>query len=208
MNFDIILVYIGIFIFYTTIMKIHIYKWPMDKIPLNAVPFYKNDTMEIYEDAEETYKRKKVPIEERFDLNAIQRIDNKLDERSEDGLKYVYGEEYVNWLKQALKLGPCYIIPEKNNEDANIDIYTYEKGDKTLIVYNTMIVGSVWNYSLKEYFKVCNKFFKDLWYTTIAYHFPVAHCLKPDICREDYDTVYRLWATDDYMGYRVYVKKF
>lgn len=38
-------------------MKIHIYRSSMDKIPVNAIPFYQSSDMNKYEEVREYYKK-------------------------------------------------------------------------------------------------------------------------------------------------------
>lgn len=38
-------------------MKVHVYKSELDKIPVNAIPFYPHDTIEDYEFVERYYSQ-------------------------------------------------------------------------------------------------------------------------------------------------------
>lgn len=191
-------------------MKIHIYKWATDKIPLNAIPFYKTDTMEVYEDVMTTYWREKTKIEEFFDFSKIYKWDDTNvndDELLAETLEEIRWKDFVDNLKKAEKIWPIFEILSFE-PDAHMELRSIEREWwKRLIIYSILCMWTGLNFDYRMFFKECNKYFKSLWYEEVCYHFQIAHNLKPDINREDYDVVYRLWATEDYMWYRCYVKK-
>ena len=73
---------------------------------------------------------------------------------------------------------------------------------------NWLIVNVVYdeNIDFKWFLNICNNHYKDLGYEYVAYHFKIEHRRKPNIWRWEYDSVMRMWATDDYMWTRCYVK--
>lgn len=191
-------------------MKIHIYKWPMDKIPLNAVPFYKNDTAEFIEETINDLKWKTEYATNYYDISTFEKIDfwEEKDSMIEYYKEY-FGENIAEQVKNCIENWALYSIRVKF-EDAkrHLLIFTTINEYNNLIVYNLFPERTMINISFRGFLKLLNEKFKELWVDSVAYHFPVAHCLKPDLSKEDYDRVIRLWATDDYMWTRCYIKYF
>ena len=191
-------------------MKIHIYKWPMDKIPLNAVPFYKNDTAEFIGETINDLKWKTEYATNYYDISTFEKIDfwEEKDSMIEYYKEY-FGENIAEQVKNCIENWALYSIRVKF-EDAkrHLLIFTTINEYNNLIVYNLFPERTMINISFRGFLKLLNEKFKELWVDSVAYHFPVAHCLKPDLSKEDYDRVIRLWATDDYMWTRCYIKYF
>lgn len=201
---------IGIFIFYTHIMKTHIYKWPTDKIPLNAVPFYKNDTAKEIEKVMGFYKKGTLKAAERFDIETLTRasMDNIKEKEWRETALDIYDWDIANDIKDYIKNKIVFAVFSPNEWDWRLCLLCHEWGNGERLVVDRILRMWMWTYaeSYRWFLKLLNEKFKEMWYEEVGYHFPVAHYLKPDLSREDYDVVFRLWATDDYMWTRCYVK--
>ena len=182
----------------------------MDKIPLNAVPFYKNDTAEFIEETINDLKWKTEYATNYYDISTFEKIDfwEEKDSMIEYYKEY-FGENIAEQVKNCIENWALYSIRVKF-EDAkrHLLIFTTINEYNNLIVYNLFPERTMINISFRGFLKLLNEKFKELWVDSVAYHFPVAHCLKPDLSKEDYDRVIRLWATDDYMWTRCYIKYF
>lgn len=204
------LLYIGIFIYYTYIMKIHTYKWPTDRIPLNAVPFYKDDSAEFIEEKLNELKRQTRDATDFFDMSTFwpRKLTQEYLDFREEPLRKIRWDEYMDAIKKCNENGTVYTIHTIYDElDMYLTLLTFTKQNNNLIVYAIRPTGIASNISYRGFLKLLNEKFKELWYNEVAYYFPIAHTLKPDLSREDYDRIVKLWATDDFMGYRCYIKK-
>lgn len=196
MIFNNILVYIGIFIFYTGIMKIHIYKWEFDKIPLNAVPFYKDDTMYDYYLVEEMYNS---PL---FFAGKWRFVSAKEIMSLDEEVPVHFPESDIMGMNCTLDKKPLDIF----DASWDWDMIILEKEER----WNWLIINVVYdeNIDFRWFLNLCNEHYKEKWYEHIAYHFEVGHKKKPNIWREEYDMVARMGATDNYMWTRCYIKYF
>lgn len=191
-------------------MKTYIYKWPTDKIPLNAVPFYKDDTMEEIEKVKSFYKKWTLKATERFDIKTLVKVsmdDIKEKEWREAALD-LYDWDIVDDIKNYLKNDTVFAVFSPTERDWWLCLLCHEKDEGKRLIVNNILRMWMWTFaeSYRWFLKLLNEKFKEMGYEEVGYHFPVAHCLKPDLSREDYNVVFRLWATDDYMWTRCYVK--
>lgn len=210
-----ILLYIGIFISYILIMKIHIYEGARDIIPLNEVPFYKDDTAEKIKEIELLYSREPFKASDRFDVKTISRlvIGDEAQKEMWDNMLSIYDDETSNLIRHYIDNWIVYTIWSENETDFWLCFLCTEyisriTKEKTLRVEWLLWMG-MWAHvpSYRWFLKDCNIFFKWQRYDEVDYYFPVAHSLRPDLSREDYDSVRRVWAKDDFMGFRCYTKK-
>lgn len=189
-------------------MKIHIYKWPMDKIPLNSVPFYKDDSANLIQNTLNQVKERTVLATEYYDFSTFSAVD--FGEHKEDMYEYYKkysGKERADMIMYWLENWTVYSVHAHNNDTKrHLLMLTKTDEDNNLKVYAMLVERTPINVSFRGFLKLCNEKFKDLWYNSVAYYFPVQHRLKPDLSRDDYDKVLRVWASDDFMWYRCYVK--
>lgn len=188
-------------------MKIYVYRRPTDKIPLNAIPFYHYDTMDLYEVIIDwlSYTQNNLAKDwHLFDKKEIDELMKKLDECAEynDYVPITIPDVWSQWL--------CWYY--ENNQldlclcDDNLIALTKEKDSKSggLIV----TIHYELNVSFKWRLNILNDFYHKQWYDHIEYNFPIAHHIKPDIWKDEYDFILRTGSTDTFMWYRTYVKNF
>ena len=143
-----------------------------------------------------------------YDISTFSKID--FWEHTEDMYEYYKqysGEGRANMIMDCLKNWTIYGVHAHNNDTkrhllmlTNCDEYN------NLVVYALLVERTPINISFRWFLKLCNEKFKELWYNSVSYYFPIAHNLKPDLSREDYDKVVRVWATNNFMWVRCYVK--
>lgn len=197
------------FIFYTTIMKIHIYKFATDKIPLNAIPFYYHDTMEDYESVINTLSMPKKNLAKEWYLFDEEKMKEFL-------LIWVPEEEINQWDESHVRIPDFkYWCLMDYYEDNELDLFYCDDNLVVLIKnkkpeINGLAVKVFYdaNFSFRGRLKLMNEYYKKQGYDFVSYNFPIEHHLKPDVWRDEYDYVVKIWATEDYMGDRAYVKKF
>lgn len=191
-------------------MKIHIYKWPMDKIPLNAVPFYKDDTAEDIKKTEALYKKWTLKASERFNIETFDEatMDSADDEDKREAMLSIYNDDIANEIRNYIKNDKVFIVNSDRERDWRLCLLCRECDDKKRLIVDSVLWMWMWTFAetYRGFLKLLNNKFKEMWYEEVGYHFPVARCLKPDLSKEDYDRVLRLWATDDYMWTRCYIK--
>lgn len=191
-------------------MKIHIYKWPTDKIPLNAVPFYREDTAKDIEDVEALYKKWTLKASERFNMETFDEatMDSPDDEDKREAMLSIYNDDIANEIRDYIKNRKVFIVNSDREWDWRLCLLCHEDDEDKRLIVDSILWMWMWTYvdSYRGFLKLLNEKFKEMWYKEVWYHFPVGRRLKPDLSKEDYDRVIRLWATDNYMGTRCYIK--
>lgn len=182
----------------------------MDKIPLNAVPFYKDDTAEFVDETLKELKDRTELATNYYDISTFQKVDFWWEtEMMLDYYEKYFWKEMAEQVKYCLEHWALYSV-RVSFEDAkrHLLLFTTTNEYNNLIVYSLFTEWTSINISFRGFLKLLNEKFKELWVNSVAYHFPVAHRLKPDLSRDDYDMVVRLWGTEDYMWTRCYIKYF
>lgn len=189
-------------------MKIHVYKWPTDKIPLNAVPFYKNDTAEFIQNTLKDLKERTEYATDYYDISTFRKV-NPWDQWGHmlDYYKKYFWNDMANKVKNCVDKWWLYIV-HTSFEDYKrcLTIFTMKWQYNNIIVYDLFTEWTLINISFRWFLKLLNEKFKEMWYDSVWYYFPIAHRLKPDLSREDYDKVIKLFADEDSMWFRCYIK--
>lgn len=182
--------------FYYKITKTYIYQWCIGKLPLNAIPFYPEDTMYDYLMIENMYKGKPFIAKEWRFVNL-----EELTSLDEDVTIHYPESDALN-MNCDVTQKPLDIY----DVSWNWDMIILEKSER----WKWLVINVVYdvNIDFKWFLNVCNDHYWKQWYEYISYMFKVEHKKKPNIWRDEYDSVMRMWATNDYMWYRCYIKHF
>lgn len=160
-------------------MKVHVYKSELDKIPVNAIPFYPHDTIEDYEFVERYYSQPPLLARDGEFWNLEEQL-----------------EKHNVPLCDACTRMNVWVVG-----DEAIFLHEEEKSEWGLVV----ALNESHYFDYEWLLPILNKHYFDLWYSYISYNFPIAHSKRPNVKMGEYQWASKVGASDTEMWSRIYV---